>query len=462
MQVFFEGINQQAFEGRYPKGIFYDVRDIPNLTCAKCGEKMIRRQEAESFLSKIRPALSVCLKKSKELQQSKEFPLLDMIAKMYPKENIDKVLSHTKVEEIKKIPIFVINIIKRITYNAPLVVKRLQKYKNYMSDAKLELLDLMEVYAKRYPDKNFEEIVEIPNVYNYHLQRVLMEKALLEQKAQKVFAKMEKVVHKYGKECLEDLRFVNIDVAKTIKNRTRQDDSEEFLEQLYKNVLSKITNEKDNDIFRKYINELPIAELNADRIIVRLADTGSSNGMIYHLLSRTNTFEHIIPQSKKGANTPKNGLCMCAECNGRRGTLPYTKEFQMLPDFGKHIQRQLSTVMRYILHGKLLHYDTYPQEVKKTLYKESGNTFKLNIKKYTEAQIEKTKKNIEEKKERIRNTNRKLYNVNRNIERLLNKQKKLKKDCTSSHQILKQEKNKLEMLKQSLNEDLDSVTEVHE
>ncbi len=36
------GVSQkQNFEGRLPKKVFSDIRDIPRLTCAKCGNELI-------------------------------------------------------------------------------------------------------------------------------------------------------------------------------------------------------------------------------------------------------------------------------------------------------------------------------------------------------------------------------------------------------------------------------------
>ena len=44
---------KQSFEGRLPKKVFSDIRDIPKLTCAKCGNELVSIPERDEFLDKF-------------------------------------------------------------------------------------------------------------------------------------------------------------------------------------------------------------------------------------------------------------------------------------------------------------------------------------------------------------------------------------------------------------------------
>ncbi|MBR6126125.1 hypothetical protein IKQ21_00405 [bacterium] len=459
MQIFgiLFNISQPSFEAGYPKRVFYDARDIPNLPCARCGKKMLPKLEAENFLSKIRPSLRRCLKKLQSLKDIKEYQLLEELAEKYPRENIDQILSHQSSFASKpinkQIPEFIINRIKAVTFNASAVVRKLQKYRKYMSETNLELLDIMEIYAKKYPNLTLLEIITHPEVYGYHKRMVKMEKDTLEVKSQRVFKRMERIAEKMGKGKNEELKVLNLETLRVIQNRTNYDDTDECLENLYEDFISKINNRKDADKFKKLVKELPFAKTNPHRIIVKAAENHSPFGIIYHFFDRTNTFEHIKPKSQKGVNLQHNGIYMCADCNTKRGTTPYKKLFLKSADFGTFVQKQASMIMRYIMRGKLIRYDFYPQEVKKTLYEESGHIFKLDIKKYLKSQIEKSQAEIQKRKESCKKADEELRQIKKELTNLIQRQNALNSNQAKNNQKLIYEENKLNNYRQSLHEE---------
>ena len=45
--------SQPSFSAGVPKNYFKDIRDIPKLTCAKCGNQMMSRPEEYKFIDKM-------------------------------------------------------------------------------------------------------------------------------------------------------------------------------------------------------------------------------------------------------------------------------------------------------------------------------------------------------------------------------------------------------------------------
>ena len=450
-------IYRPSFEGRYPNRIFYDARDIPNLPCARCGKNMLPKSEAENFLSQIRPSLRRCLKKLKSLKDMNGYSILDMLAKKYPRENIDQILSHHSGMDEKiiteSIPKSFINKIMSVTFNAPVVVRKLQKYRKNMSETNLELLDIMEVYAKKYPELTLQEIITLPEVFSYHKHKVKNEKGVLAERSKKIFRKMEKIADKMGKDKKQELKLLNLENLKVIQNRTSYDAADEHLESLYEDFISQINDPKDAEKFRKLVSELPMAETNPHRIIVKAALNNSTFGIIYHFFDRINTFEHIKAKSKKGVNLQRNGIYMCADCNTRRGTTPYKKLFLKSSDFAINVQRQASMIMRYIMRGKLIRYDFYPQEVKKTLFEESGHIFKLDIKKYLQSQIERSLAEIHKKSEACQKVDEELRKIKKQLTGLIERQNALNSSLAKNNQKLKYEESKLNNYRQSMLEE---------
>ena len=452
--------NQLTFEGRYPNKVYSDVRDIPNLPCAKCGQKMLVRMEDQNFLTKIRPVLKTCLKKLKKFEKVNGYKILEQLANKYPKDNIDKILlREEEKEQTNLLSPKLVNEVRAITYNAPFVIKKLEKYRKYMDSTALELFDIMSVYAQKYPKMTFGEILTMPEIFNFHKEAVLLEKAAQEVKAQRIFDKMKVLTSgKHTSQNSENsiqgkLTIANCDAIRIIKNNTNDDGRDLMLEQVYKNVLADIQNPKDVEKFKKLIKSLPKLSSNPHRIIVNTVQNESPHGIIYHLMNKINTFEHIKPKSQKGENGKHNGIYLCSDCNNKRGTTPYSEEFTMFPDFAKNTQKQASIVMRYILRGKLTGYDYYPQEVKKTLYEESGHIFKLDIKKYLKEQIKKYTDSLNKTRERFQKSREDVNNNKKELTKLQQKQKILKRKNKKNYEDLKKQKNKLEEIKQILKDD---------
>ncbi len=119
------------------------------------------------------------------------------------------------------------------------------------------------------------------------------------------------------------------------------------------------------------------------------------------------------------------------------------KKNKIYPDFQSNLQKQINTVMSYIKGGRLLTYEDYPQQIKKTMLYATHQRIRINIKKYLKYQAQKAKQNLEKEKQNLTLRTQKL--------------KETKLEITQAEFLLKQLEEKIQRLKQKKQRDFNKI-----
>ena len=167
-----------------PKRNFFDIRDIPKLTCAKCGGQMLSSIEREELLNKTRAGAAFALRNTaiQSHNGSPVFKLLVEFAKKHPRTPLanfvstnKKMINHLPQEQKAELD-EIVEIANTITLKAPQVIKKLHKIKPHLSDADRETLDIMEVYAKNIPKILFQKFLTNLKLLNTTIKSKLFKK----------------------------------------------------------------------------------------------------------------------------------------------------------------------------------------------------------------------------------------------------------------------------------------------
>ncbi len=441
------------FNGRLPNIKINDTRQIPHLKCAICGKEMLTFNEFQATLNKTLLGANKFLK-SKELesyQSQNVFAMLVDLAKHHPKTPISILIQDPKFQKnIKKLSIQeqktlndIIELSKTKTKNSKQVIKQLLKLQPLFDKNMQEVISILEVYSLRYPDQTFSEILHKPEIIKYHKENVKIESLkykTLQNKAQRNFLSIAKHLH------LEELHnfntlYTNILKIITIPHSTNQVRFEMLLNtfEKYKRVATNL----DPKILKKIstaIQKFPIENFSTSQKILSMVSKNDAN-IIENLLSYLQvSFEHVIPKSRQGSKDKGNGICLHMICNKNRGVLPYTLINRIYPDFQSNLQKQINTVISYIKGGRLLTYEEYPQQIKKTMLYATHQNIRINIKKYLKYQAQKAKQKLEKEQQNLTLRSEKL--------------EKTKQEINQAEVLLNQLKEKIQLLRQKEHNDI--------
>ena len=477
--------NQPAFGYGIPKRSFNDVRDIPGLTCAKCGKKMMSLLERDELINKLLAGSKTCLQRHEfdEFRNSNNFRFLVNLSKKHPKTPLYAIVQDKDVNyKISRMGNFgrkeineVVDISRTVTRKAPQVVKKLLPFKERMSPEFQELLDYMEIYAIKYPKCTFSEIFSKREVFDYHDKIRLFRKeefSLLKTKALKNLDKTAELLPAEQRE-----QFLNLNKAanRIITTGNHPESAKRImLEVLYKDFLTNITDKKLSAKIQKQINNLPVREISGDNLIVGYSKLNDTEILRMILDNICSTFEHIVPNSEGGKAVKHNGICLCAQCNSERATIAYSVIMEKFPEFSQNIQKQLNKVMAFIKNKKLTGYELYPQKVKKTLLDVTDQKLRINIKKFlkfkekeAELRFQHAKARYAQNKNLLQETNSEISNNNKKIDELRRELKRLQEEKTilqnkrelhkarvnDSERIMRNAKSSYKSMRKTLNND---------
>lgn len=477
--------NQPVFGYRLPKRSFNDIRDIPGLTCAKCGEKMFSLIERDEFINKLLAGSKTCLKNHEfdEFRNSNRFRFLQNLANRHPRTPLAVIVEDKTIKyKISKFGGFgqrevseIVDISKNITKNAPQVIKKLMPLKERMPDAYKELLDYMEVYAIKYPDNSFSEIFKKKDVFDYHNKIRLFRKEQFSLLKNKALTKLNKTAELLPQEEKAKMIKLNSELLNIISPTYYPDSTKHImLELLYEDFISALDDKKLAANIKKQLKNIPLNEVHADNLIVGYSKLNDRE-IIKEILDNVSaTFEHIIPGSKDGPDSKHNGICLCKRCNQERATIAYSVMMEKFPEFSQNIQKQLNKVMAFIKNKKLTGYELYPQRVKKTLLDVTDQKLRINIKKFlkfkekeAEIKLEHAKASYIQNKTRLQETNSEISEYNKKIDELKQELKRLqdeknilhhkkeirKAKVNNSTRILANAKSNLKSARKTLNND---------
>ena len=456
------------FGYRLPKTPVENIRDIAHLTCACCGGKMFTPETTDKFIKSFSASSARVLENSflSRFKNGWAFKFVKELSKDNPRKTVDELVKGETAQKYlqnadprQKIMLGeFMSVADKITLKAPRVMQKLDKYYDYFCKEDKEILDLMEIYAAKYPKNTFAEIFQKPEVSQHHTELFqAYKKQAMEQKID-VFKRLREFSKKLPLQDVKKLQITNNEALKVLNNEYYKPHVKKAcVEDIYNNFLKTCQTKRIRKKIFDIIKDIPYETPAADEFIALCAQNKTTDRDIVSKFAQemTATFEHVKPKSQNGEDTIENGIVLCKKCNTERSNIPYRIYLKIHPEMKKNIQKQMNRVITFINRKKISGYDNYPVDIKQTLLRETDNLIKIKIKKYLKYREQQALKRLEharaayeKDKETADNAIQKLNTIEAVLHNLLEEIKQLKKDkhrvseaLTKAEQSCEQYKN---------------------
>lgn len=420
-------IKTPTFKGRQE---YKAIRAIPNMPCACCGKKVIRPYDFSTFFEHVSKPLKTMLEKGFFANWSKDVNIMNILttwAEEEPTSTFDTIINKhsgryatlreavensfaksSKLEALGQIEINrnVSNLFNDLCSKAramlrgsAVVMKYMAQFKDSLSDQKLEAFKQFEIYASKYPRKTLSEIVNMKEVYEFHAAKDRLQRAESREKLEYHFGNIAKILQK-TKSFSEDEIYEMRHSAEEMYCTERDNNARV---QMVKDMYSEALRSKNFDkLIPKVIAELeevPETFLTKDSFFVYAHNHAFSDSKIIEslLVPSLSSFEHIIPRSKGGADTARNGIILCSGCNEKRKTRPYKEFLRYHTEMPANTDKQINYVAGLILKGQLHGAFRYwPVEVAETLERYTDGGIKPDITEYCIKEQKRSQKRMAE------------------------------------------------------------------
>lgn len=403
------GCDTVSFQARKPK-VVTDLRKIPGVTCACCGDETILNGEIDKFINKelLYPAdEALHILKQGGYFRSKNTPKEDMeaynLCKLYsilvPEEPLPMVLDKPPIKaliqlqpnKVKKSILKVQDMSKHLYHDAEYMINALEKFAHQMHKTEKEVFEILKDESKRNPQKTFTEILSNPRVKDYHLKK-------LEKEQKKVFKDVEYIASQMSPGSLKTIlrtivkskAIFDSPNSKIVNKRSTVIESFKLLQDaipeqdLYQQIMSRIY-------------ELPSSRNNASSFIIKYASHTPNEIAEQILRGSESTHEHVKPKRRmddNGENANSNYIVLCRNCNSERGQMPYGDFIKIHPQMPENMQKYVDIVIKSINNGQLWGFDQYPWQIKSAVEKESDGKIQINLKNLNLIEAEKNRKRI--------------------------------------------------------------------
>ncbi|MBS4760343.1 MAG: HNH endonuclease [Clostridium sp.] len=375
------------------KKVITDLRQIPNITCACCGDETIPNptidklfhdemfypaNEAIDILKKA----GYFKKKSMTKSEATAFQFCETYSKLYKglyvkdifeKDSIRELIRYYDAETRENIA-RIESMMTKVYKNSEHMVKVLEPYEHIMHKAQKEVFEFLKQESQKTPEKNFTEILNNPRVKEDNLKK-------LEEKQALIFSDMENIASEMSPQSYKTV-LRHIRKAKIIfdKPNSKISNKRQLVITMFKDLEADIP---ENDIMLKILSkvyELPSSRNDANSFIIKYADNNPNEIADKLLRGAAATIEHVKPRNRKndnGKNDISNYIVLCGNCNSERNQIPYSEFIKFHPDMPQNIQKYLDRVIKFINKGILIGYDKYPQQIRRAVEDESDK--KINL-----------------------------------------------------------------------------------
>lgn len=398
-----------SFRAKKPK-VVTDLRKIPGVTCACCGDETILNGEIDKFLNKeiFYPAdEALNILKQGGYFRSKNTPKEDMeaynLCKLYailvPNEPLSMVLEkapiralvQTQSSKVKKSIFKIQEMTKHLYHDSAFMVDALEKFSPQMHATEKEVFEILKKESQRSPQKTFTEILSNPRVRDYHLKQ-------LEKEQKEVFKDVEYIASKMSPMSLKIvLRTIVKSKAIFDSPNSKVVNKRSTVIEAFKQLQSAIPEEELYQQIMSRIYELPSSRNNASSFIIKYSSHTPNEIAEQILRGSESTHEHVKPKRRiddNGENSNSNYIVLCRNCNSERGQIPYGDFVKIHPQMPENMQKYIDIVINSINIGQLWGFDQYPWQIKSAVEKESDGKIQINLKNLNLIEAEKNRKRI--------------------------------------------------------------------
>ena len=405
---------------------FLKIKQLPEMSCGCCGKKVLWVDKYIDAVTSLSKPLKVVLSHGKLDYVQKVFPeawkTLIGFATKYPEQTLDEIvesqenyvqlkvniaerLEDPSIEENTKERNYLDRRIGREFFdllarsrcmmkNSSTVIEKMLPLKSYLHGEKKEAFELLENYAKIYPDKTLREIVE--EIHTFHEKRDsdFRKNKIIE--INQHFSNIKNITKEKAPEMYEFMDFIEKQSWEILK--TEKDPScrkykiknlyiENFKKYGYNNILPEILKE---------IEAIPVVLVNADTFLAHAYWKNFSDGKILDTIFNPifSTEEHIIRIANHGVDRIGNKTVLCKECNDLRKD-NYDTFVEYHPEMLENYQKQINIVIDSLINEELDEdYRFYPYTISQTLKTDSKGKIDLDLVSYSKVMIKKVKQRL--------------------------------------------------------------------
>lgn len=384
-----------------------DLRLIPNITCACCGDETIPSRDVDKFMNEkicysAQEAINILEKagyfKSKKPlvfdDNNKALIFCKTFANIYPKDTLENILTKKDVVEIEKDLdentknkiIQIKEMTKNIFHDSEYMVQELQAFEPLMHNMEREVFEILKRESAKYPKKTFTEILNNPKLINYHLKK-------LENKQDEVFQEMAAISEQMPdkqKEMIEEAIRQSkeiFDMPYSSENLPKRNTVIELFDAL--TYVMPVSEELKQIQITAY--KLPSSINDKNSFIVKYSHNNPNQIADALIRGSIATHEHAKPRSNNGENDNSNYIVLCRNCNGERGRMPYPEFEKIHPEMPENTQKYIDIVIENINNGTLINFDSYPSDIRKALSEERKKENPISISKLNLLEAEKNR-----------------------------------------------------------------------
>lgn len=157
------------------------------------------------------------------------------------------------------------------------------------------------------------------------------------------------------------------------KKQINGESKEQFARKKFIYAMRQAVDKEHRDDVEKITNKMPTSENDINSFFVKYAKKNdlTSNDIASKFVNQsTPTAEHVKPRALGGRDSLNNYICDCAECNSRRGHIPFYEWLQTLDGFELRLQDYVEDVRKAIdadFFKDFPEYDTYVEKIIETL-----------------------------------------------------------------------------------------------
>lgn len=419
--------SNSALNFKSKKIIYKEFKQIPNLTCACCGKKMIHAEIRDKLFKNVSQPIGKLIKKGVFKEWFKELPIAIVLAEFcakFPEDTLDKIITdktnYKKINEACKKNKCLLTQVLDTSHSelrsAKAVLHRMKSFRNYMYDEKQEVYDLLSSYAQLYPRKTLTEIVNLDEVQEFHTTLLRKENEKKDKLNSVYIERIKNIIKKHNPNAdIEklDKGVLNIfhkSYRKNIEHTTSR--IKDFLENYLKDNHCENISERVFSIAQNF--KIKNSQ-DSNRFFINAKKNKYDDGQIvrYFIDPYIATFEHIIPKSYGGSASRNNGIILCQDCNRKRESTPYAEFIQYNPQMPYNAQKQILQIADLILQGRIAGDNKdWPIRIANTLYENSDGKINPDITSYCKKAYKKIQKQIKQRTKEI-NTIQKQINENK-------------------------------------------------